>query len=343
MRSYVLVRQPALALVDLRGQALVVAFVDRWTNDDCDKQTGAIRAHLRGLGALLVVIAPEGVWCFRPDDDVEYVDDPGALIDDIEAACGDTPAGARPIVHVLDADGKPCFRLDDADPDIDPPAAIVAALAAAGRNLTAQRPRITVPMTRREWVVTNLAAGFAVAFAGCRPATQPAARDTSPQAPVASPDEVDVVLDRERHRPRIAPRATGEPARRPARAPVIDRHQEGLRPRPVRGVHRSRRRAANQFMPDLLAVAVAGQKVTTIEGLAEGDKLHPMQAAFLSHDGFQCGYCTPGQIMSAIGMLAEGHAHTDDEVREEMSGNLCRCGAYPNIVAAVQAARTTRG
>ena len=85
-----------------------------------------------------------------------------------------------------------------------------------------------------------------------------------------------------------------------------------------------------------LAVMTQGKAITTIEGLADGDRLHPLQTAFLEHDGFQCGYCTPGQIMSAVGFLAE-HRPTDaPSVREFMSGNLCRCGAYPNIVAAIQ-------
>lgn len=79
-----------------------------------------------------------------------------------------------------------------------------------------------------------------------------------------------------------------------------------------------------------------GQEVTTIEGLAKGDQLHPMQEAFLKHDGFQCGYCTSGQICSAVGMLNEGHAKTDEEIRESMSGNICRCGAYQNILAAIK-------
>jgi xanthine dehydrogenase YagT iron-sulfur-binding subunit len=104
-----------------------------------------------------------------------------------------------------------------------------------------------------------------------------------------------------------------------------------------------------------LAVTANGAEITTIEGLAQGDTLHPMQAAFLEHDGFQCGYCTPGQICSAVALLKE-HKHntlstvsfetgnttspelTDNEIRERMSGNICRCGAYPNIVAAVRAA-----
>ena len=104
-----------------------------------------------------------------------------------------------------------------------------------------------------------------------------------------------------------------------------------------------------------LAVVANGAEITTIEGLAQGDTLHPVQAAFLEHDGFQCGYCTPGQICSAVALLKE-HKHntlstvsfetghpsnpelTDNEIRERMSGNICRCGAYPNIVAAVRAA-----
>jgi xanthine dehydrogenase YagT iron-sulfur-binding subunit len=84
-----------------------------------------------------------------------------------------------------------------------------------------------------------------------------------------------------------------------------------------------------------LALTTEGRNVTTIEGLAEGDKLHPMQEAFLEHDGFQCGYCTPGQIMSAVCCIREGHANSPDEVREYMSGNICRCGAYSNIVDAI--------
>ncbi|HEX8608209.1 MAG TPA: 2Fe-2S iron-sulfur cluster-binding protein, partial [Pedobacter sp.] len=85
-----------------------------------------------------------------------------------------------------------------------------------------------------------------------------------------------------------------------------------------------------------LAVMTDGKKVTTIEGLSTGQELHPMQAAFIKHDGFQCGYCTPGQIMSAVACIREGHAENEDEIREFMSGNICRCGAYPNIVAAIQ-------
>ncbi len=87
-----------------------------------------------------------------------------------------------------------------------------------------------------------------------------------------------------------------------------------------------------------LAVRCEGKPITTIEGLSDGDDLHPVQAAFVEHDALQCGYCTPGQIMSAVALIKEGHIQTDDEIREWMSGNICRCGAYPNIVAAVREA-----
>jgi xanthine dehydrogenase YagT iron-sulfur-binding subunit len=90
----------------------------------------------------------------------------------------------------------------------------------------------------------------------------------------------------------------------------------------------------------MLAVMQDGAEITTIEGLARENVLHPLQQAFIDHDAFQCGYCTPGQICSAVGLMAEGKARTVDEIRELMSGNICRCGAYPNIVAAIQQAMT---
>jgi xanthine dehydrogenase YagT iron-sulfur-binding subunit len=92
-----------------------------------------------------------------------------------------------------------------------------------------------------------------------------------------------------------------------------------------------------------LAMRCEGHEVTTIEGLAAPGTLHPMQAAFIEHDAFQCGYCTPGQIMSAVALLEEGHAADDSEIREWMSGNICRCAAYPNIRAAIRDVRDTAG
>ena len=84
------------------------------------------------------------------------------------------------------------------------------------------------------------------------------------------------------------------------------------------------------------AIMHTEDSITTIEGLAQGDELHPLQAAFITCDAFQCGYCTPGQILSAVGLIAEGHGQSDEEIREFMSGNICRCGAYTNIVTAIR-------
>lgn len=92
-----------------------------------------------------------------------------------------------------------------------------------------------------------------------------------------------------------------------------------------------------------LAITCEEREVTTIEGLAHGEALHPMQRAFITHDAFQCGYCTPGQLMSAVALLAEGHASSDAEIREWMSGNICRCAAYPNIRAAIREVRDAAG
>jgi xanthine dehydrogenase YagT iron-sulfur-binding subunit len=92
-----------------------------------------------------------------------------------------------------------------------------------------------------------------------------------------------------------------------------------------------------------LAVAASGREVVTIEGLADGDELHPMQRAFVEQDAFQCGYCTPGQIMSAVKLIEEGNAGTDEDISEFMSGNICRCAAYPNIRAAIRQVRDHAG
>jgi xanthine dehydrogenase YagT iron-sulfur-binding subunit len=184
----------------------------------------------------------------------------------------------------------------------------------------------------RRGLLGGTAAGLATLPLAARPA---AAEAETPPTPVRTPDMVDIVLQVNGRRIPL----TVEP-----RTSLLDalREQAGLTgtkkgcDRGACGactVHVDGRRMNACLM---LAVRSQGRAITTIEGLALGDELHPMQAAFLEHDAFQCGYCTSGQIMSAVALIEEGHGGSDAEIREYMSGNICRCGAYPNIVAAVR-------
>jgi xanthine dehydrogenase YagT iron-sulfur-binding subunit len=194
-----------------------------------------------------------------------------------------------------------------------------------------------VTFTRREFTLGSLYAGAAVALFGCH-GKEPPPKHEPPPPKTPPPQEYDVTLNvngSDRH------------LRLEARVSLLDALRERLGLTGTKKgcdhgqcgactVHVDGRRIKSCMQ---LAIMSQGQKITTIEGLAHGDALHPMQAAFVEHDGFQCGYCTPGQIMSAVGLLAEGRAKTDAGVREHMSGNICRCGAYPNIIAAIQTAR----
>src|SRR5689334_5301227 len=173
-------------------------------------------------------------------------------------------------------------------------------------------------------------------LAGVDPIAQAAA--PGPQAePVRTPDMVDIVLDvnGRRHSLTIEPRVTLLDALRE------DLHLTGTKKGCDRGscgactVHINGRRVLSCLT---LALMAQDAEITTIEGLANGDEVHPVQAAFIRCDGCQCGYCTPGQIMSAVGRINEGHTRSDTEIQEFMSGNLCRCGAYPNIIEAIKMA-----
>ena len=194
-------------------------------------------------------------------------------------------------------------------------------------------------LTRRGFLRSSAGAagGVAVYPAVVRAAPGPAAPG-NPGQPVRTPDMVDIVLqvNGTRYPLSVEPRVT-----------LLDALRERLRlfgtkkgcDRGACGactVHVDGRRVNSCLT---LAVRSQGKAITTIEGLADADgELHPMQAAFLARDGFQCGYCTPGQIMSAAALVAEGRPLTDATIKEWMSGNICRCGAYPNIRAAIREA-----
>jgi xanthine dehydrogenase YagT iron-sulfur-binding subunit len=190
------------------------------------------------------------------------------------------------------------------------------------------------PRVTRRNLLGGTAAGIAALPLAAR-AGQGRPETAPPPGPMRTPDMMEVVLQVNGHRVPL----TIEP-----RTSLLDALREfagltGTKKGCDRGacgactVHVDGRRVVSCLT---LAARCQGKAITTIEGLAVGGELHPVQAAFIEHDGFQCGYCTPGQIMSAVALIDEGHAGSDNEIREWMSGNICRCGAYPNIVAAVR-------
>jgi len=191
--------------------------------------------------------------------------------------------------------------------------------------------RMESDLTRREFIVGTVATSMALG------ATTGASSGTQPPLPgPAGPTGIELLVNGRRVSLTLDPRVT-----------LLDALREQLRLTGTKKgcdhgqcgactVHVEGRRVLSCLT---LAATVSGKTVTTIEGLADGERLHPMQQAFLDHDGFQCGYCTSGQIMSAVALMREPCGESDADVRECMSGNICRCGAYPGIVAAVQSVR----
>ena len=318
----------------------VLAFVRDGLAGERPIQPRAIRAELRGLGAELVVVSPVGVWRVRADDPLEPLAEAGdALVAEVAAA--PNGYGVRPgddAVFVIDGRGVVRFthRIQQRG---DVWSRLGEALAIAGRGVRARDvhdARQHVMFTRREWAVTCLVAGCATAFlAGCKEQERPPERRGAGAEPM--PDvEVTLRINRKPHRLTLDPRTSLLDALRErigltGTKKGCDMGQCGACTVLIGG-----KRVASCLT---LAVMAQGKDITTIEGLADGGALHPMQRAFVEHDGLQCGFCTPGQIMSAVGLLGEGRARSDDEVREQMSGNICRCGAYANIVAAIQQVR----
>jgi xanthine dehydrogenase YagT iron-sulfur-binding subunit len=333
---------PDLAVSGLERRAHVphvLAFVRDGLGGERPIEPAAIRAELRGLGAELVVVSPPGVWRVRADDPLEAVAGAG---DEVAAAsqrygvrAGDDAVfvidgrGVVRFTHRIQLGGDVWTRLSEA-----------LAIASRGvRARDAHDARQRVLFTRREWAVTCLVAGCATAFlAGCKEQERP--RDRRGAGAEPPPDvEVALRINGKPHRLTLDPRTSLLDALRERIGLTGTKKGCDMGQCGACTVLIGARRVASCLT---LAVMAQGKDVTTIEGLADGGALHPMQRAFVEHDGLQCGYCTPGQIMSAVGMLGEGRAHSDDEVREQMSGNLCRCGAYPNIIAAIQSARRAR-
>jgi xanthine dehydrogenase YagT iron-sulfur-binding subunit len=331
------------------GQAVILAFFDAcgWERAP-EGAISALRAELRGLGAVAMIVSREGIWCFRPDDDLELC----VRAEDLDDARLDALRQRFRVKRdaqaffIIDGDSK--LRLarkwpaSGRAPSIE---MLASALSVAGQKLVSEPVKLARAVSRRELVLSSLLAAFALALLDACGGKEEARSPAAP-GPAAAPvpegaQEMDVTLNvnGEARRLRLEPRVS-----------LLDALRErcGLTGT-KKGCDHGQCGACTVLVDErrvnaclTLAVMVEGKKITTIEALAHGEELHPMQASFVAHDALQCGYCTPGQIMSAIGMLGEGHATTDDEVREEMSGNICRCGAHSNIIAAIQVARSSK-
>jgi xanthine dehydrogenase YagT iron-sulfur-binding subunit len=331
------------SLHDFRGSPLILAFApSRWDPAATEhiENYNRLIARLPGLaGAPLLRVGTEGPWRefgFADNElSIPVIADGGA---DLATRYG---VSDGPAVFVIDATGVVRWRYVAGDP--------LAAIDGLGDLDGAHVPHDGAPLlrgsgtwSRREFVATTMAASFAIAFlpftrradmqAQTLDAAPPARAGTIPVSLTVNGRELSLQLE---------PRVTLLDALREYAALYgtkkgCDHGQCG-----ACTVHVDGRRVLSCLT---FAVMQQGKSITTIEGLAlsagaSGDALHPIQEAILTHDGFQCGYCTPGQIMSASAMVKEPWGDADADVREAMSGNICRCGAYPNIVAAIQEVR----
>ena len=307
---------------DVRGRPVLVAFVpDEAAGASFTIDEAIWRAELRGLGAALIVVAENSYRLLQPDDAVELLT-ASLLAATVREQYEVAEAGSA--LLLLDERGAVAWRFDEPTPKADSTTWLLTALQAAARV----RPVDDVApvyMNRRELMQASLLAALSIAMADrvAFARTPPLAHDSA---------RITLSVNGKAHTLTLEPRVTLLDALREqlgftGTKKGCDHGQCGACTVLVDG------RRINSCLT--LAIMNEDVKITTIEGLASGDSLHRMQAAFLARDAFQCGYCTPGQILSAVALVNEGTARTPAEIREQMSGNICRCGAYPNIVAAV--------
>jgi xanthine dehydrogenase YagT iron-sulfur-binding subunit len=316
---------------------LVVVFAAAWS-DAKPSALEAIRAELRGLGAGMLVVARDASFCFSPDSVVDEALPQALLEDDALASlhrriglrAGEIEAGDLILTLLDDECNVRMQSVQEAPPSTA--VAVLETLRWAGKSAAFGTH---VLFSRREAVMLSLIGAVALSATACKRPSKP---PTPARPSRATPNEVEVTLNVNgaEQRLRLEPRVS-----------LLDALRERLLLTGTKkGCDHGQCGACTVLLDGrrvnaclVLAITARGKRITTIEGLGSGDTLDPLQAAFVREDALQCGYCTPGQIMSAKGLLAEGGAHTDDEVREHMSGNLCRCGAYANIVRAIQSAR----
>jgi xanthine dehydrogenase YagT iron-sulfur-binding subunit len=325
-------------LIDFRGSPVVLAFHGaHWDPARAEhvELYNRLIGSLGGVaGARLLEIGREG-----PFHDLTFTDAAlslpvlGPTDDDVAKRYG---VGTEPAVFVIDAEG--IVRWSQIGPgSLANPVDLARAISVAAQPFVEspndEQPDTKLAWTRRDFVATALAAAFALAL---RPVEAHAERAAALAPRSTPPRSVTLTVNGRTIALQLEPRVTlldalREYAGLTGTKKGCDHGQCG-----ACTVHIDGRRELSCLT---FAVMQEGRRITTIEGLATGDQLHPMQQAFITHDGFQCGYCTSGQIMSAIAVLDEPWGAADDDVREAMSGNICRCGAYPGIVAAVQEVR----
>lgn len=302
----------SLSLRKLSGHPFVLVSVEHWQASAPEEL--ALRAQLRGLGSELFVLWSGGATRLGPDDPPSRLSSHQPLtFNGLELWVVDAGLQARWTHHGELQNGS-----------------AASTVLAALRDAVARMRQPSSEVSRRDLLITSLVAAFALTFVEACATTRPSA--TAHDA-AQGPMSIDLTVNGARHAMQLEPRVT-----------LLDALRENLGLTGTKKGCDLGQCGACTVLSDgvridsclTLAVQHQGKKITTIEGLSGPNGLHPMQAAFLEADGLQCGYCTPGQILSAIGMLSEGPVGNDAEIREGMSGNLCRCGAYPNIVAAVR-------
>ena len=343
-------RNASLSLSDLRGQPVVLAFYPPgWDPSRAEQiaQYNKLLTQLPNQHAELMDFAVDGDWYdlsfARERMRLPFLANPEPQ-DEIARLYG---AAGREALFVIDAEGRIQWSYT-APVGVPPrPQDLVEALRAvaplpreaAAAALAPEKSRFA--LTRRDFIAATLATAFALTLGAHAAQAEPEAASMADKRILTAPVEagsmpLTLSINGDSHDLQIDPRAS-----------LLDTLRERIgMTGSKKGCDHGQCGACTVLIDGRrvlsclsLAVAQQGKAITTIEGLAQGDTLHPMQQAFLTHDGFQCGYCTPGQIMSAVGLLKEPVGPEDADVRENMSGNLCRCGAYPNIVAAIQDVR----
>jgi xanthine dehydrogenase YagT iron-sulfur-binding subunit len=290
----------------------------------------ALRAELRGLGAELIVLTPRGGVWLSPDADPKMLL-PAPELWAAHDVLAPERGGAPLTVLVFDEQQKLRLR-KEADVDVPVEATLLAAVRETRKQVRGGPPG---GIARRDLLAGTIVAAFGLAIA------QACAGLRTHDIPGPEPEggelmSVSIIVNGEKRNLRVESRVT-----------LLDALRENLQLTGTKkGCDMGQCGACTVLVDGVrvnsclqLVAANEGKKITTIEGLANGDRLHPMQQAFIDCDGFQCGYCTPGQILSAVALLKEGRPADDDAIREGMSGNLCRCGAYMGIVAAIKQVR----